>query len=152
MRCLNIQYQIQRFFAVNSSNPSAPISAMEKVAKHAVWHVRTTFPSLGSRPRLPRRLMNLNALANESLLRSPSAISRSSNLSHHQPQLVITFTPTIKELQVNIISRPMIGNQTSIRRPYPCLGLVRDAGLGMRGREAGSGFGSGKAGAHAGQP
>lgn len=107
---------------------------MKRSAEHAVQQEGTTFPFLSSRPRLSRRLMNLNALTNNTLFVSPSAISRSPNLSRHQPQLIITFPSTIEELEVNIISRTMVvGDHTLIRRPHSVPGLVRDAGFGTRG-------------------
>ena len=135
MRCPNHMIPIQRPSSPSLSFPSRQrsIHGIGTSAELAVHQVGMPFPFLGSRPRLSRQLMNLNALTNNALLKGPSAISRGSNLSRHQPQLIITIASTIEELEVNIISRMMIGDHTSIRRPHSVPGLVRDAGSGTQG-------------------
>ena len=60
------------------------IRGMEIGAEHAVWHGHTMLPSLRSRPSLSRRLVNRNALVNNTLLNSRQAASRTLNLSRHQ--------------------------------------------------------------------
>ena len=87
--------------------------------------LRTVFPNpLGRRLRVSRRLMDLNALTDDTFFQRPRAVTLASNLSRHQSELVVPFVSTLGNLEVDALSRILAGDDTVTRRPCPCSGVI----------------------------
>lgn len=82
----------------------------------------TLLSVLGSRPSLPRQLMDCDALLNYTLLVSPLPVSCTLNFRRHQPKLVVFSMSTVTELKVAVISPMMTSDRDFIRRICSCLG------------------------------